>query len=512
MNHLIIRADATPQIGTGHVMRCLALAEAWRDEGGEAVFICHYGSDAIEKRIRQKGFDILPLPHVYPHPSDINCVIGVINRYRTLSPAPKIWVAIDGYGFDAAYQEYVKKKTGCELLCIDDYGHASHYYADLVVNQNVSSKSELYIGKTTDSRLLLGARYVMLRNEFLCGSVKQRENPPVGRKILVSMGGGDTSHVILKVLSGLKRLAMEGVEVRIIIGPENSHISALEEEINGESVYKLLANVTNMQELMMWADLVITAGGTTSWEAAYMGLPQVVTYFADNQKSNAKALDEKKIGINLGYHQYLTAETIAEKLKEIMMDQERRSLMSQRGQTLIDGLGRQRICKIMLGKRLRIRPISQDDCEILWKWANDPTVRAVSFVQEPIAWEDHVQWFQQRKDHPFFHIALDEDNRPIGQVRIDPTTGKDVVISLSIDKNFRNSGYGAELIGLACEKKVMESGEVTIHAYIKPENEASKTAFTRAGFKDMGLDASGNHPACHFIFSNFINGDQADSN
>jgi RimJ/RimL family protein N-acetyltransferase len=143
---------------------------------------------------------------------------------------------------------------------------------------------------------------------------------------------------------------------------------------------------------------------------------------------------------------------------------------------------------------LTLRPVTVDDCKMIWEWANDPTIRSVSFSSEPIPWERHSQWFQSKliDANCLFFIALDADGIPIGQIRYE-LQGTEAVVSVSLAAGQRGKGYGAHIIQSASQQ-VFESTSVRlIHAYIKPDNLSSIRAFTRAGFSDFGpVDVNGN--------------------
>ena len=149
---------------------------------------------------------------------------------------------------------------------------------------------------------------------------------------------------------------------------------------------------------------------------------------------------------------------------------------------------------------LRLRQVCEDDCRLLWEWANDPEVRAVSFSSEPIPWEQHVKWFKSKlKDpHCIFYIAINSDGVPVGQVRYE-AEGNGAVVSVSIDRKFRGKGYGSMMIWVASQKLFGISDVTAIHAYVKQGNEASDRAFVKAGFRKVGTTVIRGHQAIHLV-------------
>ncbi len=159
MEKLIFRADALTGTGSGHVMRCLALGQAWEDAGGSVVFVTACQNDGLLQRLKQAGFDVYQLIKPYPDPGDWEYTKDILAAY------PNVWLVLDGYHFDETYQKQIKE-TRHRLLVIDDMAHLKHYYADIILNQNLHAKGLPY-SREPYTRLLLGTKYVLLQREFL---------------------------------------------------------------------------------------------------------------------------------------------------------------------------------------------------------------------------------------------------------------------------------------------------------------------------------------------------------
>lgn len=491
---LVIRADASTQMGTGHVMRCLALAQAWQDGGGKAVFIMAKAAPALEARLRSEGLEVLHLSTQAGSAEEAEETASLVRQLETIS------VVVDGYHFSGDYQR-ILKNFGLRLLFVDDYGHADHYYADFVLNQNIYAHEGFYINREPYTQLLLGTRYVMLRREFWRWQGWQRSLPSVAKKVLVTLGGSDPDNVTLKVIQALQLLEIDGLEVAVVVGGSNPHYEQLKAVVEKSRFpIRLEKNVMNMPELMAWADVAIAAGGSTSWELAFMGLPSIVLVLADNQKAIAQKLGKMGVVVNLGWHEDVSAAEIGGAITQLLKTAESRRKMTQLGQQLVDGEGSARVLMHLEGKQIRLRPVRQDDCKLLWDWANDPEVRAVSFSAEPIPWEHHINWFQARLNAPncWFYIALNRDDVPIGQIRYDLERDR-AVVSISVARNFRHQGYGSTLIRLASQQLFQDSDVTMIHAYIKPENETSMRVFLKADFQDMGTTIVKGHQAIHLV-------------
>ena len=335
---VLIRADANAQIGAGHVMRCLALAEAWKDEGGMAIFITSSEDQNLRDRLKARGIEMVAISSEAGHWTDAK---------KTAEHAAKIsasWVVLDGYHFKADYQKFLKD-SGHRLLLIDDDGCANHYYADILLNQNVHAHEDLYTNKESYTKLLLGSRYVLLRHEFLKWKVWKRKIPQRAKKILITLGGGDPSNVTLKVIQALQKVAEKSrIEADVIVGMNNPHLGDLRSSLEGSFLPICLeTNVKDMPTLMIGADMAVSAGGSTCWELAFMGVPDITIVLAENQRPIAESLHTLGASMNLGWHENLSIPQIAQSIQLLVGDESVRKQMREKGQGLIDGLGASRI-------------------------------------------------------------------------------------------------------------------------------------------------------------------------
>lgn len=153
-----------------------------------------------------------------------------------------------------------------------------------------------------------------------------------------------------------------------------------------------------------------------------------------------------------------------------------------------------------LSQGLKLRRAEREDARLLWEWANDPEVRAVSFHPQPIPWEEHIGWLERRLDDKdcLLFIACEEGGAPIGQVRFDMDEGK-ATVSISLDRRFRSRGRGAQILQTACREFFSLHLRPAIHAWIKEANEASLRAFHRTGFHDHAHEVVHGSPAWHLI-------------
>lgn len=476
---ILIRADASVSSGTGHLMRCIALAQSLKDDGARITFAVSESPDSTLGKIKAE-FDLVRIKSKPGSGEDAKETVE-----KALSNNSK-WIVADGYHFGSEYQESLKK-AGLKLLFIDDYGHCENYCADIILNQN-SYASEKYYPKTgIFTRLLLGTKYVSLRREFLNYRDFKRKTPKTATKVLVTMGGSDPLNTTLKVLNSIKKIMVPQIEAKIIIGGANPHLKSIEGEISQSPNLQILKNVSDMPELMAWADLAISGGGTTSWEICLMKLPNMILYCADNQVPVAESLEKAGTAVNLGRTTEVSEQSITEKIEKLICDFRRREKMSEISGKLVDGLGAKRIADEMSAPSLRYA--TENDCKFVFELSNSPEVREISFSKEPIPWENHLKWFAciLKDEKSAFYIAEDCDGNPIGQIRFKKES-KEAVISISLVKCVRGKGYGSKIIVQGAEA-IFRSSEVEIvHAYVKKDNPASVKSFEKAGFTETAQD------------------------
>ena len=490
--YLVIRADVSTQIGTGHLMRCLALAQAWQAQGGQAAFIMACESDSLRQRLAGEGFQVITLEGAHLDPADWKVTSQALRAH------PGAWVVLDGYHFDPAYQRQVKE-AGHRLLVIDDMAHLEHYYADIVLNQNIHAEQLRYSCEPY-TRLLLGTRYVLLRSEFLAWRGWQRKIPQVARKVLVTLGGSDPDNQTLKVIRALQQVDVDGLEAVVVVGANNPYLGKLQAAVgpSGGAIH-LAVDVADISSLMAWADIAVSAAGSTCWELAFMSLPSLLLVLADNQRPVAGGLDAAEAAVSLGWHEDVAADAIVAGVMQLAGSPDKRARLATRSRELVDGAGATRVARVMQEAAITLRPVRPEDARLIWMWANDPETRIVSFSSEPISWEQHEAWFIAKLADPqcLFYVALDIAGEPIGQIRYQ-IEEDEAVLSVSVVPGKRGRGYGTSMIRLASRQVFTSASVKVIHAYIKPENVASIQAFASAGFINRGAVEVHGHHAFNF--------------
>jgi UDP-2,4-diacetamido-2,4,6-trideoxy-beta-L-altropyranose hydrolase len=491
---LLIRADASTAIGTGHVMRCLALAQAWQDAGGRAVFAMAESTHAVQTRLAAESCDVLQFTASTGTADDLRQTIALAKERNCE------WVVVDGYQFEADYQQSLKA-ANIRVLFLDDCGQSEHYFADLVLNQNLSATEALYNNREPNTQLLLGTRYCLLRREFSAWREWKRKVSPAGHRVLVTMGGSDPENLSARVIDALMQAAVDDLEAIVVMGGSSS-LAVCEErlpESPGKKI-RVLRDVTNIAELMAWADVAVSSAGSTCWELCLLGLPSLLIDVAENQRPIAQELNRRQCAIHLGSANEFTAPQLANQLGQLLRSAEVRQSVSIRCRELVDGKGAWRVLSV-IRPRIHLRRVRENDKRLLWEWANDPEVRAAAFSQAAIPWEQHETWFANKIDNPncLLLIGEDEPGRAVGQFRVDWISDQEGEIDVSVSSELRGAGYGKMLIEGGVSRAFAERGE-RLHAFVKAGNEASRHAFEGAGFIDLGEEITRGHRCTHYIF------------
>jgi UDP-2,4-diacetamido-2,4,6-trideoxy-beta-L-altropyranose hydrolase len=491
-------------MGTGHVMRCLALAQAWQDAGGQAVFAMADVTPAIQARLASESCEVARISSAAGasagNADDASQTITLAQERRA------DWIAVDGYQFNADYQAALHG-AGFKVLFFDDYSHADHYSSDLVLNQNVHASESMYSAREPYTRLLLGPRYCLLRREFGPWRSFRREVAPVGRKILITMGGSDPDNLTARVIEALRSCRFQNLKATVVVGGSNPHFIALQ-SLAAESMpdISVRRDVSNMAEFMADVDVAVSAAGSTCWELCLLGLPALLIDVAHNQTALARELDLRGCAIYVGDHT-VGAEKVADQLTRLLESPELRQLLSQRSRELVDGDGARRVVSVLRGRDLRegegvrLRRARAEDSRLLWEWANDPEVRSASFSSDPIAWETHTAWFSEKlKQNGSLILIAENEGMPCGQIRFDQRPDGEWEVDVNISKAMRGQGLARGLIGAGVQTFRREHHNGRIHAFTKPSNAASARAFEKAGFKRIGAEEVRSNAAIHFVY------------
>jgi UDP-2,4-diacetamido-2,4,6-trideoxy-beta-L-altropyranose hydrolase len=337
MQPMLIRANGGEAIGAGHLMRCLGLAQAWQDAGGQAQFAMSGHVPAIEARLARERIACSQVAARSGSPQD------AAETAALAMEAGAAWVVADSYDFDGAYQDGLRQ-AGRRVLFLDDYGHAGRYSAEFILNPNLHAEPCLYNARAGCSRLLLGPRFALLRREFRSRPSRRRPAPQLGRRILVTMGGSDPANATARALEAIRLIQRRDLQVAIVLGPASPHYDAVSRAAaSAPFAIGIERNPQALRDFMAWADVAVSAGGGTCWELAFMGVPQMVLTIAPNQVPVAAGLERYGLAVLLGQHGEVSAQEMGESLASLLADANLRSQLAERGQEAVDGQGAMRV-------------------------------------------------------------------------------------------------------------------------------------------------------------------------
>src|ERR1700751_4408363 len=257
---LLIRADANAEIGVGHVMRCVALAQAWQQTGGRAVFALAEGANELGDRLRSEGADVVAINASTGSDEDAASTHEMCRKFGA------VWLVIDGYHFGPDYHSRINARE-TRVLVMDDDESPKNVRCDILLNSDPRATSECYADMEHKSFVLLGSQYALLRREFLNTNAVRADVPKIAERVLVTLGGGDAENVTLDVVEALNEVTGVNLRVTVVVGASNPNKDALQSAAE-RSVHNatIVSDVRNMPALMDEADLAITAGGGTCYE------------------------------------------------------------------------------------------------------------------------------------------------------------------------------------------------------------------------------------------------------
>jgi len=294
-----IRADASVAIGSGHVMRCLTLAEALRDTGAEVVFLCRKTPGHLGEEISRRGFELAWVGEANPADEtgadfceeDAAACLAVLDAGVDL-------LVVDHYALGKRWEQSLRAKAR-QLMVIDDLANREHA-CDLLLDQNLLPHMDLrYEGLVPGGcHLLLGPRFALLRDEFHHLTNSPRERNRV-QHLLVFFGGSDNDNLTERAL---RELAGASFTADVVIGESNPHRREIETLCRASAGrWTLHVQTSRMAELMARADLALGAGGSSHWERCRLGLPALVVTVANNQVATTRLLHEKGVCTWLGH-------------------------------------------------------------------------------------------------------------------------------------------------------------------------------------------------------------------
>jgi UDP-2,4-diacetamido-2,4,6-trideoxy-beta-L-altropyranose hydrolase len=475
-------------------MRCLAIAEALRPAGWQAVFATGNETLATVSALAGTGFEIERLPD---NASDAD---QLARRFRDGADL----LVVDHYGRDASF-ERACRAWARRILVLDDATGRDHD-CDLLLDA-AATDPRLYRDRVpAGAQLLLGPAYATVRPEFLAmrAAALARRDGRLVRNILVSLGATDPMNATCRVLDALEPLPRD-VEVTLVLSSRAPHLAEVQRRAQG--AIKVMSDVADIAGLMSAADLAIGGAGSSAYERAVLGLPTVMVELAANQSGVCSLLADAGAASNAGRMDGDFSGRLRAMVQALMDDSSARIAMAKAASTLVDGRGAQRVMIAIGGEtegrdrvRVRLRLADASDEDWLLDLQREPGARQYARNPAVPTAQEHAHWMRRMLADADVELMLVEANAaPAGMVRLDRLSASvqgaaRYEVSIAIRAAHRNQGFASAALRLVRSLKPA----AVLEAEILPANAASIELFHRAGFASAGSNRYRSVPA-HFL-------------
>jgi len=368
--HVCIRCDASQQIGSGHVMRCLALAESMRVIGAEVEFSCRQHAGNLIGYIRSRDFivhelfgsfgnkfDCVKAPnlrHEYAEWLGVSQLEDANETIFALQGRRPQWLIVDHYGLDRTWEGALRPHVE-NIMAIDDLADRGHD-CELILDQNFFIDGETrYDHLVSPSCIkLLGPSYALLRREFSEARKILAPKSQNVQRVLVFFGGVDQDNVTGSALEALSASEFYQLKVDVVLGEGNPHKALIEKQVLARAHTTLHVQINNIAELMAGCDLSLGAGGSTTWERLCLGLRSLVVTVAENQIHFIKDLSQAGFLTLLGSSKNVSVMDIRKALSRALKEQHQMYNQAQKGMILVLGHGAEIVANRLAGSKPKL--------------------------------------------------------------------------------------------------------------------------------------------------------------
>ena len=492
MLEIVFRADASGEIGAGHVMRCLTLADALRQRGANCRFVCRERRDNLEDLVRQRGFEFLGLPKL-PVLNGPDTVIGsrrpphaawlgtdwVTDTEQTravLGGAPIDWIVVDHYAIDAKWERAMRSSCR-KVMVVDDLADRRHD-CDVLVDPGLAVDLESKYRQLTPGHCILyiGPRYVLLRPEFEIAraSLMRRGDSGIPRRLVVGFGGSDAEQSTLEALNAIRKTAPEGTLVDVIVSIANQTTQDILEFCSQNAGFSTHVATDQIASIFAKADLAVGSGGGVTWERLYLRLPSLLKIIAENQRGPLENLREIRL-IDL----YSNEDELIEKL----------NFRFKNGVELpadVVANGVPRICDALVTRMVSLRHPTPYDVRRSFYWLQDGNLRRDFLMPLRPERAIHFDYWRNllRSDcqKVFSVISANEHVGNAGIKNIDRAKGEAELWLYIGHSAKRGQGLGKMILQQLehCITQELNCGKAVLHVSLG--NSPAITLYKRAGY------------------------------
>jgi UDP-2,4-diacetamido-2,4,6-trideoxy-beta-L-altropyranose hydrolase len=472
---IAIRVDASAAIGSGHVLRCLSLADELRERGDGVLFASRDMPAHLAQWVADHGHRLAALPSgAAPEPRDAADTLEVAGACD--------WVVVDHYGLGSGWERIVRG-SGARLLAIDDLERP--HEADLLLDQNLYAEPERRYADRVPAHCsrLVGPRYALLRREF--AQARRGMQPRDGRvlRLLVFLGGMDAGNATEPVLRAVAAACPPDVGVDVVLGAGHPALERIRTLAAGLPDARCHVQTAAMVDLLAQADLAVGAGGTATWERCALGVPALALCIADNQRELLFNASRAGVVYAPDIAGIIDPQALVPHLRALLDNSGLRHHLSRRGLDLVDGDGARRVAAAMQPNDVAVRPAAAADRDSLHAWRNHPVVRAVSRNADEIDVDEHRRWFDRVLASDSRHLLIGErSGQPVGVVRFD-VEGIAAEVSIYLVPQELGRGSGGALLCAAEAWLRQHRPELTsLRAQVRADNPPSHRLFERCGY------------------------------
>jgi UDP-2,4-diacetamido-2,4,6-trideoxy-beta-L-altropyranose hydrolase len=488
---VLLRADASTELGAGHVSRCLALAHALRARGARPVLVTRGAGHALA---RDSGIPVAQSPGETASTAwteDEVPSLLALARERNAH-----WIVIDHYQAGDESLAAMSATERVRVALLDDVPARHGRGVHLLVNVSFGVSRRHYPQLSPEAVVLLGPRFALLHPAFAAARGAQARPQGPLRRILIVPGGADTAGLAAPVAEDLAR-ALPQAEIDVVRGP----LSAGARVPSGDRIRVLgPLSASDLARAMSQAQAAVATPSTVGWELAAVGVPSVLVRTAANQELNAAGWKARAAARVLEPGDDVALAFMG---PDGLCSAAVRAGLSEAASSLCDGRGAERVADAMMdastdrrtgadsGPTVHLRASHREDRGLLWAWVNDPDSRASAFRTGPIPWPEHAAWHDRvLRDGAVLQWIAVAGGVPVGQVRFD-LHGDEARVDVAIAPECRGRGLAPVLLRLGVDALVRARGPHRVLAEVRVENEPSLRAFARAGFREEGTAVTG---------------------
>ncbi len=496
--NIVIRVDASIYIGSGHVMRCLVLATALKEQGHNVCFFSRPQQGDLIDFIRSKEFIVkelvTPTHWLIPkHNADYTAWLQVNWQEDAKSLITQIecvdLVIVDHYGLDANWELFIKTTLECKIFAIDDL--LRQHQAEMILDQTLLRVPSEYNELNPNAIAITGCDFSLLNPHFVDYRKKALHSctPPRQPHVFVSMGGIDQPNATLKTLQILSTLITNKPYITVLLSPKAPHYQVVKAFCAHNTKWISHIDFTNnMAELMLKNHFSIGAPGTTSWERACLGIPSIIVPLAENQEVISSQLVNIGAAIKVGISEI--SDNLLTAYENMIKNWESMRLVNL---AIVDGLGIFRVTQCineLENKTINaiiLRPAKKSDIKQVYDWQILPETRRYALIKDIPTWKEHQDWMISKltlKSNFFYIIESFVTRESIGVVRLDKKNDELYIISIFICPHYFGQGYAKK----ALRYIDLIHPNITIRATVLKENTASQRLFMGENYTKIAFD------------------------